>query len=116
MDEMLTIELPGVDKPEDLLILQILLMTIEGVEDAGTLDPKADPTKVGLWVQVESRIFAADRTAAPVIKRIIDLVNEEGIEGATLRMGNAAVDIDHVSSDQIKSLLVASTNAHLPRN
>src|SRR5262245_8995683 len=101
MDEMLTIELPGLNKPEDLLILQILLMTIEGVEDVGMLDDTA-PAKVGLCVELESHIFAAARTAVSLIERIIDLVNEQGIDGARLRMGNAAIDIGHVTTDQIE--------------
>jgi hypothetical protein len=115
MDEMITIELRGVDKPEDLLILQIMLMTLEGVEDVGMLDD-TEPTKIGLCVELESHIFAAARTAASLIERIINLVNEQGIDGATLRMGDAAIEIDHVSTEQIESMLGASTEPDLPRS
>src|SRR5262249_4320966 len=99
----------------DLLILQLLLMTIEGVEDVGILDD-TEPARVGLCVQLESQIFAAPRTAVPLIQRIIDLVNEQGIDGARLVMGSTAIEIDRVSNEQIESMLVASSNAHLPHS
>jgi len=120
MDEMLTIELtielPDVNKPEDLLILQILLMTIEGVEDAGTFDDTADWEKLGLWVQVGSRVLAGAKTAAPLIKRIVSLVQEQGSKGAKLRVGKNTIDIDQVSTDQIEELVAAWTTVYSPQN
>lgn len=115
MDEMLTIELPGVDKPEDLLILQILVMTIEGVADAGMLDVAAGSLDLGLWVQIETRFLVAAKTAVPLIDKIVGLVHEQGIEGAKLRMGKGTIDIDQVTTNQIEEFL-AGSKAYSPHN
>ena len=107
MDDMLTIELPRVIKPQDLLILQILMMTIDGVEDAGTLDAKIDSSTEELWLQIGTEVISTAGTALPLIRKVVDLVHNQGIKGGKLRFEGGVLDIDLVSTDQIEKLLAA---------
>ena len=106
MEGLFHVKLPVTASPEDVQAIKDQLSDIDTITDVGHISTRnLDPSSMIIWVQLIGGTLSAAVTAVSVIQKVIDIIRNKPIKGATIKFTNGTeVSVDHATTVEIEKV------------